>query len=585
MSDVTLQARETILQEDGHLLIMGGPGSGKTTVALDKALRRISTGLLPGQSVLFLSFSRAAVSRLAEAATAQIPKALKDQLCLQTFHSFFWDVLRTHGYLLGAPKSLKILLPHDERVLSKGVKQSDKVAWAAWEKRRREVFLESGLIAFDLFAEKACELILGSLHIKELISDHFPVIIVDEAQDTGEGAWSFIAALKDVCQIICLADLEQQIFDHLPGIGPERIDAIRTTLNPMEVDLGQVSNRSPGTEIAVFAQDILGMTPRGSPYVGVGRLGYNPATGDMSKLLRMSIGILIRAVRKRGAARPDSLAILAPTGRDIALISAALTRAEKPVPHQIAFDEASSILAARFAAFLLEPKTALDMATQIAEAIELLADIEQSNGTASGLKANDQYRKWALIVREGKIPRGNLFPIIRSIIEHFLSEAFTGEPARDWLKVKAVIRGCGNSTVSGIAGLLDYLVAFNRGRRITNGLSTLWAETGSYQGARAALDAALAQDALLAGLEHPSGVHLMTVHRSKGKQFDGVVIVRRSTPIGPNQWRSSFIWRDDNMPYPRSRKILRVAITRARKHVIILDAMYPACPLLHGHVL
>jgi DNA helicase-2/ATP-dependent DNA helicase PcrA len=298
----------------------------------------------------------------------------------------------------------------------------------------------------------------------------------------------------------------------------------------------------------------------------------------------MSIGILVRAVRKPGATRPDSVAILAPTGRDIAFISAALTQGVKPVPHQIAFDEAASILAARFAAFLLELKTPSEMAGQIAEAMELLADIERSRGTASGLKANDQYRKWATIARDGKQPRGNLFPVIQSIIEHLIAVPFTGELGKNWLKVKAAIRDCGNPAIAGIARLLDYLVAFNRGRRITSGPSMLWAESGSYRGARVALDAALAQDAWLAGLEDPSGVHLMTVHRSKGKQFDGVILVRRSTPIGANQWRSSFIWRDDNFPYNRSRKILRVAITRARKHVVILDAVFPPCPLLHGHV-
>jgi DNA helicase II / ATP-dependent DNA helicase PcrA len=283
--------------------------------------------------------------------------------------------------------------------------------------------------------------------------------------------------------------------------------------------------------------------------------------------------------------RPDSIAILAPTGRDIALFSAALSRGVKPVAHQIAFDEAASILASRFAAFLLEPKTERGMFSQIADAIDLLADIERSHGTSTGIKANAQYRKWAQIARQGTPPRGNLFPAIHAMFEYLMATQFTGDPAKDWLAVKALMRNCGNPAISSIAGLLDYLVAFNRGRRITSGLSTLWAESGSYRGARAALDSALAQDAMLAGFDDPSGIHLMTVHRSKGKQFDGVIIVRRSTPIGPNQWRSSFIWRDDNPPYHRSRKILRVGITRARKQVMILDPLFPSCPLLRGHVL
>lgn len=49
--------REEFLACQGHALVIGGPGSGKTTIALQKALIRINQGLLPGQSVLFVSFS------------------------------------------------------------------------------------------------------------------------------------------------------------------------------------------------------------------------------------------------------------------------------------------------------------------------------------------------------------------------------------------------------------------------------------------------------------------------------------------------------------------------------------------------
>ena len=56
------------------MLVTGGPGAGKTTIALLKARMRIEEGLLSGQSVLFLSFSRAAVARVVEASQAEVPK-------------------------------------------------------------------------------------------------------------------------------------------------------------------------------------------------------------------------------------------------------------------------------------------------------------------------------------------------------------------------------------------------------------------------------------------------------------------------------------------------------------------------------
>jgi DNA helicase-2/ATP-dependent DNA helicase PcrA len=413
----------------------------------------------------------------------------------------------------------------------------------------------------------------------------YPLIIVDEAQDTGEHAWMFVAALKNDCQIVCLADLEQQIFDYLPGIGPERIAAIRNELCPLEVDLGQTNNRSPGTEIAIFAKDVLQNTPRRAPYNGVSRLAYNPIAWDRSRTLRTAIAIVMRSIGEQTGVRPESCAILASTARDVAVISAALSAEPKPVTHKVIFDEVGALLASRFAAFLLEPKYPTDKAEHIAEALELLAAIERSAGTKKGRKTSARYQKWAQEVRQGQQPRAKVVKTLAHLIETLCSPCFQGDPVKDWLAVKMMIRDGGDAAIASMTGLLDYLVAFNRGRRIAANLSALWMELGTYAYARQALDAALAQEALLAGPDDLTGIHVMTIHRSKAKQFDGVILFRSNTPTGPRTWRSSFVWRDDKPPYTRSRKILRVGITRAQKHVLIVDPAFPECPLLHGHIL
>ncbi|CFL74583.1 DNA helicase [Burkholderia pseudomallei] len=92
--------RQSILDEGGPILVTGGPGSGKTTIALVKAQLVIERGLSAGQSVLFLSFSRAAVARVIEASKVQLPKPLQSKLSVQTFHSYFWRILQAYGYLL-----------------------------------------------------------------------------------------------------------------------------------------------------------------------------------------------------------------------------------------------------------------------------------------------------------------------------------------------------------------------------------------------------------------------------------------------------------------------------------------------------
>ncbi len=57
------ETRKDILATKGHLVIEGGPGCGKTTIALLKARKTVET-LESEQRVLFLSFSRAALRQI-----------------------------------------------------------------------------------------------------------------------------------------------------------------------------------------------------------------------------------------------------------------------------------------------------------------------------------------------------------------------------------------------------------------------------------------------------------------------------------------------------------------------------------------
>ncbi len=576
------ELRQSLLDCKGHALVLGGPGSGKTTIALKKAVISINAGLDSGQSVLFLSFSRAAVARLGEAMKQEVPKAQRGQLSMQTFHSFFWTLLSAHAYLLGAPRKLRILLPQDEQVEYGSIRSRERneqnAEWRAWLAKREEMFRQDGRIAFDLFARNAEALLTRSQHVRRLVTQRHPLIIVDEAQDTDAHAWRCIDLLSATAQIVCLADLDQQIFDYLPGIGPERVEAIRQTLAPLEIDLGGQNHRSGGTEIAVFGQDILAGRARGAPYAGVSSFGYDPRRRPLKTALRMAVGMLQRAIRAATGRYGRHIAILTHSGASAAKISAALNTEPKPVRHKLAFDEAEAMLAARFAAFLLEPKAEVTRREDVALGLELLA----TSKAAAGLAAADKWRFWASRVREGREPRAQFVRSVAGVIDAVRQAPFTGDPARDWSCVKRLLRDSGDPELLTAAKNLDYLVAFNRGRRIGAGLGAIWARDGCYTGAREALDVALAQDQILGGVDDPPGVQVMTIHKSKGKQFDGVIVIREGRHNGQRQV-SSFVWWDDTPPYWRSRKILRVGVTRARVYTLILQHVFPACPIMAGH--
>lgn len=563
----------TILETTTHALVLGGPGSGKTTLALLKAERRIDAGLAPGQAVLFLSFSRAAVSRIQDAMGKNVPASKRVLLQVQTFHSFFWDILQAHGYLLGAPRRLSILPSHDEKALRNGIEPGEE-GWEAWEKSRIELFAQDGKVCFDLFAPLVAELFRRAARIRERVAARFPLIIVDEAQDTGTHQWDCIRLLAPHVQIAFLADLDQLIFDHLPGVGPERVQEIRTALAPLEIDLGSDNNRSPGTEIAVFAKDILRGIVRGSPYLNVERFRFKANAADRDRMIRQSVGYVSKRVRDLSGKSPESVAVIASYSRGVSIISAAL-RQDRPIAHQVLFDEAFVLLASKLGAFLLEPRSP-KKSDDISIILVLLAEAYRAKGGKTALNKASTLLKWAEAERQGKHPKTNLVNAVRSVVQSCLDKPHTGKPGDDWSRVKRLLRAAGSPELDEVAEALDYLVAYNRGQRISSNLSELWMTNDHYGGAQQALADALAQEQLISAGDALKGIHVMNIHKCKGKQFDGIVLYRA-------QHNSPFVWPNDQPPYAKSRRVLHVAISRARKFVLIIDEAYSECPILDPH--
>jgi len=81
-----------VCHEEGPMLVLAGPGSGKTTVLLCRILRLLERGLARPEQILALTFSKAAAEEMKE----RFKRAKgAEGVTFGTFHSIFFRILRS----------------------------------------------------------------------------------------------------------------------------------------------------------------------------------------------------------------------------------------------------------------------------------------------------------------------------------------------------------------------------------------------------------------------------------------------------------------------------------------------------------
>ncbi|HET8960678.1 ATP-dependent DNA helicase [Nocardioides sp.] len=79
----------------GPLLVLAGPGTGKTTTLVEAIARRIAEGAAPDE-VLALTFSRKAAEQLRDRVTARVGRTMSTAMS-STFHSFAYGLIRRYS--------------------------------------------------------------------------------------------------------------------------------------------------------------------------------------------------------------------------------------------------------------------------------------------------------------------------------------------------------------------------------------------------------------------------------------------------------------------------------------------------------
>ncbi len=592
-----------VIRADGHLLVTGGPGSGKTTVSILKAAQIVEQHLRPGQKILFLSFARATVSRVVQAIEDEhtIPSTQKRCIDVETYHSYFWRILKTHGYLIGLPRRLSILTPPSEAIALSEIRSRFPTrnlipAQQAKKKddgdaERIRLAMTEGRVCFDLFAPYVADILHGSERIRRLIAAMYPAIVLDEFQDTNAAQWRVVQALGICCRLIALADPEQRIYDWI-GADPARLDHFREAFGQKEVDLGTDNHRSTSTEIAVFGNDLLTGQLRQGPYKGVVVDPFKPFPGPaMTKLVTTTYAARQRLIKQ--GKKDWSVAILVPTKKLTQLVSDALRQppaAMAEVPHFPVIEMEAAILGAEVIAFLLQP--AVD-SRHFEQLLNLVCDYFQGKGgdepTQAALKEAARIRKTykELMACEAKgkvIRKSSPLVNILSVYKQVRALVLTGEPDKDWRAMRRILEDGACERLNEIAKEVRNIRVLERGTDLRQALSQDWRDNGRYVNALSITRQAFIREHFSTNAKPEAGVVVMNMHKAKGKQFDEVIIFE-GWPIkrkGHPPYNADRIVRfnSTNEIDAQTRQNLRVSVTRARQRVTVLTPTTDHCVLL-----
>ncbi len=595
---------KAIIAHTGHLLIRGGPGSGKTTISIVKAESLVATALNGGQQVLFLSFARATVARVMEALT-ELTKGkgeVRRRVDIDTYHAFFWRLLKTHGYLSSLPRRLSILTPPERAIAltpirhafgsTRNLTEAQKAERRAREEvELRRLAFEEGKVCFDLFSELVVALVGRSDKLRRLVSTRYPTIILDEFQDTNAGQWAVVQNLGIGSTLIALADEEQRIYD-FAGADPERLNHFRQTFNPREFDFGSTNHRSNGTDIARFGNEVLAGKFSSSTYRGIGLVKFpeNPNQA-MAALKGQTLQAIQRLKKMKG--EEWSLAILVPTKPFMRQVSDALRETHgtmPPVGHRAAIDMEGAILAAELIAFALQPQHETDGFDVF---VRLLCNFFRGKGgddpSATDINAalaiEKALKKAIECVQKGKaVPANSIINAMRAGYDQCAALKRTGNPETDWVAARKLLNECGCKRLAEIAEEARNVRLLERGTHLREQLSLDWRTHGAYQNALDIVKQAFVQEHFSTSVRKESGVIVTNMHKAKGKQFDEVIIFegwprRKGREVVGNPHR---IVRGnvDGEHMTSAKYNFRVSVTRARSRTTILTPEYDPCILL-----
>lgn len=229
----------------GACMVIAGPGSGKTRILTKRIARLIREKIVPGKNILAITFSNKAAQEMRERVAAQIEE---HGAHISTFHALGLHIIKEHVHLCGRKETFR-LLDHDEKIryiesLSSSKREASNLA------SKIEAFkhgIENGedirdsinayaqllrnINAFDLddlIYVPVC-LLNRYPELQEEYSARYRFILIDEYQDINARQYELVRLLapRDNPNLFVIGDPDQAIYG-FRGSDVRLIDQFKT---------------------------------------------------------------------------------------------------------------------------------------------------------------------------------------------------------------------------------------------------------------------------------------------------------------------------------------------------------------------
>ena len=243
---LTASQRRAVFHVEGPLLVLAGPGSGKTRVITYRIAALIASGVQP-PSICAVTFTNKAAEEMRQRATALGASAGAH---ISTFHSLCVRILRRYADRAGIGPNFSIYDESDQaRCIKRAVKdceldaanfpparclenisklknnlmdvdsfrmEADDFFSKTLSKiyaRYQQILSESNGLDFDDLLAKTAFLLQGCPGVRRELSERFKFLLIDEYQDTNHAQYEIARALVSAHNNICVTgDPDQSIY-------------------------------------------------------------------------------------------------------------------------------------------------------------------------------------------------------------------------------------------------------------------------------------------------------------------------------------------------------------------------------------